>query len=80
MTQLVRTAIFFIPAAIGSQDEALMLTCGALTGQPGLGLSVALVRRARELVWIALSLGLASLYSVAGAAVRAGTADSAREA
>lgn len=79
MTQLVRTATFFIPAALGSQEGALMLTCGALTGQPGLGLSVALVRRARELVWIAVSLGLGSLYSVSGATARAAAAERGHE-
>jgi len=69
MTQLVRTVTFFIPAALGSQEGALMLTTGILTGRPALGLSIALIRRARELVWIALSLGLASLWSVSRAAV-----------
>ena len=71
MTQLVRTMTFFIPAALGSQDGALMLTTGVLTGHAGLGLSIALVRRAREVVWIALSLGLASMWSVSRAKVGA---------
>lgn len=74
MTQLVRTATFFIPAALGSQEGALMLTCGALIGNPGLGMSVALVRRARELVWITLSLALGSLYSVSATTMRAAAA------
>lgn len=67
MTQLVRTATFFIPAAIGSQEGAFALTAGTLTGVAGLGLSIALVRRARELAWTALGLGLASLWSVSRA-------------
>jgi len=75
MVQLVRTATFFIPAGLGSQEGALMLTCGALTGLPGLGLSVALVRRGRELVWIALSLGLGSVYSVSAATARVAAAE-----
>lgn len=64
MVQLVRTATFFIPAGIGTQEGALLLACGALTGVPTTGISVALVRRGRELIWIAASLGLASLYAV----------------
>ncbi len=79
MTQLVRTATFFIPAALGSQEGALMLTCGALIGNPGIGMSVALVRRARELVWITLSLALGSLYSVSTTTVRAAVVESDRE-
>ncbi len=75
MVQLVRTATFFIPAGLGSQEGAMMLTCGALTGMPGLGMSVALVRRGRELVWIAVSLALASMYSVSAATARAASAE-----
>jgi len=75
MVQLVRTATFFIPAGLGSQEGALMLTCGALTGLPGLGMSVALVRRSRELIWIALSLGLGAMYSVSPATARAAAAE-----
>ena len=67
MTQLVRTATFFIPAALGSQDGALALTTAALSGNASLGISIALVRRARELAWIALSLALASFWSVSRA-------------
>jgi uncharacterized membrane protein YbhN (UPF0104 family) len=75
MVQLVRTATFFIPAGLGSQEGALMLGCGALTGLPGLGMSVALVRRSRELVWIAVSLALASMYSVSAATAHAAAND-----
>lgn len=54
VTQLVRNGTFFIPASVGTQDGALLLLVGAVTGSPELGLTVALVRRARELVWFAL--------------------------
>lgn len=64
MVQLARTATFFIPAGIGTQEGMLLVTCAALTGSPSTGLSVALVRRSREIVWILCSLGLASLLAV----------------
>ncbi len=64
MVQLVRTATFFIPAGIGTQEGTLLLTCAALTGSGSIGLSVALIRRSRELAWILVSLGLASLFAV----------------
>lgn len=62
LVQLVRTATFFIPAGIGSQEGAFLLAAGALTGNPSIGLATALVRRFRDFVWIALSLAVASLY------------------
>jgi hypothetical protein len=48
---LARNATFFIPGHLGTQDGAIMLVGGALTGSVEAGLAVALVRRARELVW-----------------------------
>ncbi len=50
--ELVRAGAFFIPAGIGAQEAALVLIVAPITGQPSLGLAVALVRRAREVVWI----------------------------
>ena len=61
--QLVRGVVFFIPAGIGAQEGAFVLMCGLLTGNPTLGLSVSVVRRSRELLWIGLGLGLGWLYS-----------------
>jgi uncharacterized protein (TIRG00374 family) len=52
VAQLVRAATFVIPASIGAQEGAFVLIAGAITGEPSLGLAVALVRRAREIVWI----------------------------
>lgn len=51
--ELVRAATFFIPASIGTQEAALVLVLGHITGQPSLGLAVAVIRRFREVVWIA---------------------------
>ena len=64
MAQLVRAGAFFIPAAIGAQEGTFMLVCGAITGNPTLGIAVALVRRAREILWIAAGLGLWWSYSL----------------
>lgn len=62
--QLVRTAAFFIPAGLGAQEGALMFACGAIAGSPSSGIAAALVRRFRELIWIALSLALAAAFHV----------------
>ena len=54
--QLARSATFFIPASLGAQEGAFVLVTTAITGNPALGLAVAIVRRARELTWIACGL------------------------
>ncbi len=56
MAQMVRAATFFIPASLGAQEGAIMLVTGAITGNAGSGLAVALVRRARELLWVVTGL------------------------
>lgn len=50
--QLVRTAAFIMPAALGVQEGTFLLFYAAITGSAELGLAVALVRRARELIWL----------------------------
>lgn len=64
MVQMIRTVAFFIPAGIGAQEGALMITCGAIVGSPSVGIAAALVRRFRELIWIGLSLLLAAAFHV----------------
>jgi len=51
--ELIRAGIFFIPASIGAEEAALTVVVGSITGDAGLGLAVAFVRRYRELLWIA---------------------------
>jgi uncharacterized protein (TIRG00374 family) len=51
--QLVRTAVFIMPASIGVQEGTFLLFYSAITGSAELGMAVALVRRGRELVWLA---------------------------
>ncbi len=58
VAQLVRAGIFFVPASLGVTEAAMVLVYDALTGRPSLGFAVALIRRARELVWIAWGLWL----------------------
>jgi glycosyltransferase 2 family protein len=61
LISLARAATFFIPAHLGAQDGATSFAFKIFYQDPTLGLAVALLRRARELLWalIALPLGLA---------------------
>ena len=68
-TQLVRAGTFFIPASIGAQEGVYVLVAGALTGNAAAGLAAALIRRGRDLLWVAA--GLAIGWRHAGAAARA---------
>ena len=64
VAQMVRTGTFFIPASIGAQEGAFVLVCGAITGSPSLGLSVSVIRRVREIIWILWGFVLGSLFSL----------------
>jgi uncharacterized protein (TIRG00374 family) len=59
MVELVRAGTFFIPASIGAEEAILALIVNSITGDAGLGLAVAFVRRYRELLWIGLGLLIA---------------------
>ena len=61
---LVTTTLFFVPANLGTQEGALVLICGALFGSPALGLALAAIRRARDLVWIGAGLVIGSAFSM----------------
>ncbi len=63
VAQLVRTAVFFIPAALGAQEGAFLLIFTVMTGGPTLGVAMALVRRARELVWLLLGAAFGVAYA-----------------
>ncbi len=47
----VRTAFFFVPADIGTQEAALVSICEVLVGLGGVGLAIAAVVRIGELLW-----------------------------
>jgi uncharacterized protein (TIRG00374 family) len=59
LVELVRAGTFFIPASIGAEEATLALIVTSTTGEAGLGLAVAFVRRYRELLWIGLGLLIA---------------------
>lgn len=62
--QLVRTVTFFIPSAIGTQEGAFFVGSEILLGSAELGLSASLIRRARDLIWIFLSLLLSLKFNI----------------
>ena len=64
IAQLVRTATFFIPASIGAQEGAFLIIGSAVTGSPTIGFTMAIVRRAREIIWI--TWGLIVFYTIKG--------------
>ncbi|MGH8581979.1 MAG: hypothetical protein ACREWG_04155, partial [Gammaproteobacteria bacterium] len=63
LAQLVRAGTPFIPGSLGAQEGTLTLACAAITGNPGVGLALSFVRRARELIWVLAGLGLWWTYS-----------------
>lgn len=61
---LVRSIFFLVPAHLGTQDGALVLICGWVTGEPNLGVALAILARFRELVWIIWGLYIAWCFEV----------------
>lgn len=59
---LVRTATFFVPANLGTFEAVTVFVTAAFTGSLDTGLALALIRRARELFWSALGLGVGGWY------------------
>ena len=53
--QLVRTASFFIPANLGTQEGAFVFAFSIITGSPALGLAAAVIRRLREVIWLSIA-------------------------
>jgi uncharacterized protein (TIRG00374 family) len=62
VVQLVRQATGLIPGSLGAVEGAFLLLYGAFAGEPSVGVAVALVRRARDLVWIAAGLAIGYGY------------------
>lgn len=52
VAEIIRVGTFFIPANLGTQEGGLTLMAAALTGNPTAGLSLAIVRRFRDLIFI----------------------------
>ncbi len=78
LVQMIRTAAFLIPSGIGAQEATFMLVTGSITGNPALGVSISVIRRARELVWICLGLITAWYYGTRRSEQKA-SADTALE-
>jgi uncharacterized membrane protein YbhN (UPF0104 family) len=64
LAQLVRAAAFFIPAAIGVQEGTFLIVLGALTGSGAVGVAVAVVRRFRQLLWLAIGVAMSWLLAM----------------
>ena len=58
----IRSLTFFVPAQLGSVEAVTVYVISALGGSAELGLALAAVRRARELAWAALGLGVGAAY------------------
>lgn len=67
VVQLVRVGAFFIPLALGTQEGAFTVVVGALTGNPALGVAIAVLRRFRELVVLSAGLMMGPLVFGRGA-------------
>ena len=75
---LIRSTLFFVPADLGTQEAALLLIGSALTGSPTLGVALAAIRRARDVLWIAWGLAIGSAYSLHGRALVQAAAEASR--
>jgi uncharacterized protein (TIRG00374 family) len=69
---IVRSALFMVPADLGTQEGALALICGALLGSPETGFALATIRRGRDVVWVVWGLVLAYVYTLRPLATPAG--------
>jgi uncharacterized membrane protein YbhN (UPF0104 family) len=58
----IRSLTFFLPAQLGSVEAVTVYVIGALGGSADVGLALAALRRARELAWSALGLGVGAAY------------------
>jgi uncharacterized protein (TIRG00374 family) len=72
---LIRSTLFFVPADLGTQEAALLLIGSAITGSASLGVALAAIRRARDVLWIFLGLAIGSAYSLSGRALMREAAD-----
>ncbi len=58
----IRSLTFFLPAQLGSVEAVTVWVVAALGGSAESGLALAALRRARELAWAALGLGVGAAY------------------
>ncbi len=60
--QTVRTASFFIPANLGTQEAGLAFLIQAAGYHPALGVAVSLLKRLRQIIWVAIGFAIWGLY------------------
>ncbi len=58
LTQVLRIMTFFIPSSIGAQEGGIVLIFMQFGFNQSLGFTFALIRRIREMIWIAIGLTL----------------------
>lgn len=56
LSLIINATLFFVPAGIGTQEGGKVFIFKLLSIDPALGLALGLVRRMRELTWVALGL------------------------
>ena len=61
LIQVLRIATFFIPSSIGTQEGGIMLIFSQIGFENALGLTFAIIRRLREIVWMGIGLLLWSM-------------------
>lgn len=62
--EIVKAGTFFVPARLGTQDAAIVLVVALVTGDAAIGLSLATVRRIRELTMMFWGLAIGWRYSL----------------
>jgi hypothetical protein len=60
----MRASAFFIPAAVGVQEGTFLVACRAVTGVASTGVTMSVVRRCRELIWVVMGLAVYWSYSL----------------
>ncbi len=64
VAQMVRMGTFFIPMSIGTQEVAFLVIVDLITGSSTVGMALGIIRRLREIIWIAVGLILGLSFSV----------------
>lgn len=65
LLHLAKTATFFIPGNIGSQEAAMALVAQWMGFHPFVGVAASLLKRLRQLVWTGVGFGVWALYQAA---------------
>ena len=64
LLQLVRTASFFIPGNLGTQEAGLALLTFWIGYAPAVGVAVSLLKRLRQIFWTGIGFGLWGIYQL----------------